>query len=599
MSNEPETLNEFLNSYTVDTLKRLAALFGERAPTRKAELVEFIHARVMGEAALRQLWATLDQLQQAAVAEALYHPQLLYDAGHFRAKYGGDPDWGSRNRWSQLDKPARLGLFLHLGRLPVDVAAHLRAFVPPPAPAAINTAAELPDTITLTAFDYTGRAQRTWEEPLEVRHTERVAQRDLLAVLRLIDTGKVRASEKTQQVSAAGARTIAEILEGGDFYAAGGEADPGPMKAFAWPLLLQAANLAQLAGTKLQLTPAGKKALTAPPPETLRRIWQRWLKTRVLDEMSRVNAIRGQTGKGKRYLTAVAGRREQIVSALSASTPERWVAFTEFSRFVRAGGYTFEISRDLWTLYINSPGYGNLGYAGYGEWHILQGRYLLAFLFEYAATLGLLDVAYIHPRNIPSDYSDLWGVDDLDYLSRYDGLCYFRINGLGAWCLEHTATYTPTPFVERVVLEVLPNLDVAARELLPPADALFLQQVAEPVAEGLWRLTPEQLLLAVEQGQPIAEIRAFLSARSGALLPEAATSLLDDIAARAALLTYRGPALLIEVTDPLLAQLLAYDERLRDLCQLAGERYLVVTAAQEATFRRTLRELGYVLPPGG
>ena len=138
MSTEPETLYEFLNSYTVDTLKRLAALFEERAPTRKAELVEFIHARVLGEAALRQLWATLDQLQQAAVAETLYHPQLLYDAGRFRAKYGGDPDWGSRNRWSQLDKPARLGLFLHQGRLPGDVAARLRAFVSPPAPAAIN-----------------------------------------------------------------------------------------------------------------------------------------------------------------------------------------------------------------------------------------------------------------------------------------------------------------------------------------------------------------------------------------------------------------------------------------------------------------------------
>ena len=31
-------------------------------------------------------------------------------------------------------------------------------------------------------------------------------------------------------------------------------------------------------------------------------------------------------------------------------------------------------------------------------WELLQGRFILAMLFEYAATLGLIDVAYIPPR---------------------------------------------------------------------------------------------------------------------------------------------------------------------------------------------------------
>ncbi|MBU1752162.1 MAG: hypothetical protein KKA73_31160, partial [Chloroflexi bacterium] len=129
----------------------------------------------------------------------------------------------------------------------------------------------------------------------------------------------------------------------------------------------------------------------------------------------------------------------------------------------QAAGHTFAVARDLWHLYIADPNYGSLGYAGYGEWPLLQGRYLLAFLFEYAATLGLIDVAYIHPSGARPDYHDNWGTDDLDCLSRYDGLLYFRLTGLGAWCLGLTAEYTqcpadePAPLEVRQVLQVLPN----------------------------------------------------------------------------------------------------------------------------------------------
>jgi hypothetical protein len=50
--------------------------------------------------------------------------------------------------------------------------------------------------------------------------------------------------------------------------------------------------------------------------------------------------------------------------------------------------------RGLWRLYLGDPEYGSLGYDGHHDWAILEGRYTLAILFEYAATLGLLDVDY-------------------------------------------------------------------------------------------------------------------------------------------------------------------------------------------------------------
>jgi len=42
---------------------------------------------------------------------------------------------------------------------------------------------------------------------------------------------------------------------------------------------------------------------------------EKLVKNTLLDELRRVNRIKGQTGKGKRSLTAVTGRRSKIVEA--------------------------------------------------------------------------------------------------------------------------------------------------------------------------------------------------------------------------------------------------------------------------------------------
>jgi hypothetical protein len=51
----------------------------------------------------------------------------------------------------------------------------------------------------------------------------------------------------------------------------------------------------------------------------------------------------------------------------------------------------------IWHLYIAEPRYGSLGYLGCHDWPLLEGRYTLCVLFEYAATLGLIDVTYTDP----------------------------------------------------------------------------------------------------------------------------------------------------------------------------------------------------------
>jgi hypothetical protein len=51
----------------------------------------------------------------------------------------------------------------------------------------------------------------------------------------------------------------------------------------------------------------------------------------------------------------------------------------------------------LWKLYLEDPHHGSLGYAGYHDWTLLEGRYTPAVLFEYAGTGGLIDLDYLHP----------------------------------------------------------------------------------------------------------------------------------------------------------------------------------------------------------
>lgn len=601
---QPETLNEFLNNNTVPIIKKLAGLVASNLPTRKAELIKVIEQKMNDPKILQELWKQLDTLQQSAVSEVLYSPSLSFDADGFQAKYGTEPNWGVLRDYGD-GKPSLLRLFIYGHQMPRDLAKFLKSFVPAPKAIQVQTSEELPTTVKLSwkEYDYSARTSKTVTEeiPLIRLETERPAQQDIHAVLRLIDAGKVRASEKTKRVTAAGAKAITQVLQGGDFYPLEEEPDewrtePGAMKAFAWPLILQNAGFANLAGSKLQLTPKGKNALNSPPHKSIRTVWNRWLKSTLLDELNRVNAIKGQTGKGKRGLTAVSGRRATIVTALKECPPNQWIAFDAFSRFMRAAGHRFVVTRNAWSLYIAEQHYGSLGYDGYGGWNILQERYMMAFLFEYAATMGLLDVAYIHPSGTRNDYGELWGTDDLDCLSRYDGLLYIRINNLGAWCLGLAEEYVPSPIDESQIIKVLPNRDVVAMEPLPPGDILFLEQFTEQTSDLVWKIQPAKLLKMLEEGHSIADVEMFLTAKSGGGLPDNVAVFFKDMTDRASLLTDLGPARLIEAKDSALAQLIVNDSSLRSLCMLAGERHIVVPADSESTFRRALRKLGYVLP---
>ena len=198
-------------------------------------------------------------------------------------------------------------------------------------------------------------------------------------------------------------------------------------------MLVQAAGLAEAAGTRLQLTTAGRKATTRPAHEVIRQVWEKWQKTTLVDEFNRINAIKGQQAKG-RGLTAVARAVRRSSRSCGDAPRKSGLRSTSCSGCSK---HSTRFSRSLTTPGSCTSASNSTEVLGTTPitWVTLQGRFVLTFLFEYVATLGLLDVAYVTPDGVRTDFHDRWGTDDLSCLSRYDGLLCFRINPLGAWCL--------------------------------------------------------------------------------------------------------------------------------------------------------------------
>ncbi len=610
------TIQDALNYETVDLLKQLAKLIPlNKVPQRKAELMDAIAEHLQGNK-LKALWEKLDRLQKLAVAEVVHGDReaLMFDDVMFEAKYGEKPNWGEELSFMRgyTKEPSLLGLFFYTTStyasirrtMPQDLQERLKAFVPEPPPLVLESHPTLPNPFRFV-YEAFSRKQRRYETvfkavDLQTCETERTAQRDLLAVLRFVNLGKMVVSDKTLMPSKATIKAVTELLDGGDFYTQPDQTIPediGAIKAFAWPMILQAAGLAALDGKKLQLTKAGQKALNDDPAKSLRSAWKKWQKTRVLDELRRIEAIKGQTGKGQRSLTAVDRRRKAIHLYLQQIPLGEWVRMDNLERYIIASDQIFQVARSTEHLQLDSPYYGQL-YDEADSWSILQSSYLACVLLEYAATMGLIDVAYIKPDETVNKYSRMfWGNDSLGFFSRYDGLLFIRLNRLGAYCLDRELNYDSASVTAESTLRVLPNLDVVLTgEPLTSADELMMEAFTEQKSDVVWHLDRKKILSAIADGRSLDQFCSFLEQASLDQLPDTVQQLFEDLQARSKSLVDKGLVRLIECADATLATQIANDSRTKKYCSLAGDRQLIVEMNHETRFRNALKKLGYTLP---
>lgn len=591
------TLHETLSSHTVQDLKsRLNLLQIKAGSPRKADLIKAIEEALYGKP-LEDVWHSLSRLEQVAVAETCYSPDLTLHEAQFAAKYGRrsplcarDEDCPSSHfRSRNSGDPGRVTILLYQLSyhspcfIPDDLAGSLRAFVPRPDPLTVKSLPGQPD-----------------EAGMQVRSTEQEALRDVAALMRLAERGGLRATAKTGMPTAAGKKAILECLIGGDFFPPetafpanrkSWQQEIGAIKLVGWVRLLQVGGYLTSGGTRSDLTQAGVKALSKARHESIRHLWNKWVANNEFDEFNRIEAVKGQKAKG--HMTAKPPRREAIVRALCQCPVNEWIDTRSFSSFMQAERFDFTISHDRWKLYVADAQYGSFGYAGYGGWNILQFRYLLALLFEYAATLGLVDIAFVHPEGALSDFRKQWGADDLEWLSRYDGLRAFRVTNLGAYCLGMTESYEETHPETSLRLELSSDLSIRLLSAtIQPADTLLLDTWAEPLEEGIWRLDPLRARDAVERGNSVDDFLSFLEGCDEQLVPETIQGFFKTCQSNGQALRNAGEARLFDCRDSQTADLLFEQENLKALCRRCGETQLVVPEKHIPKFQKHVRSLG-------
>ena len=591
-----QTLHEILcdtqNEYLACRLKLLEI---KPKSQRKADMIHALEAAFVGDRLVR-IWSSMSSLEQKAILEACYSSDLSYDSKRIKAKYGVVPEFykipagrSQYNYYGNSKDVTRLNLLFYSPKrsqgyvVPEDLAERVRAMVPSPS------------SMTLPTFD-----EPQPEQGLYVRLTEREALSEVVALLRLAEQGNLRISEKTAMPSVAGRKKILECLSGGDFFPPDVANPPdkgkydqeiGPIKPVGWSRLLKVSRYLGKVGTKSKLTPAGIKALRMEPHQVIKSLWLKWISNTAFDEFNRVNEIKGQNSKG--HMTAKPPRRDAIIDSLGDCPMGEWINVDDFSNYMQADGSEFEISNNLWKLYLCDSQYGSFGYDSYGGWSTVQHRYILSFLFEVLATLGLIDIAYVHPKGALDDYTGQWGADDLQWLSRYDGLRSFRITSLGAYCLDLSDEFVPTKLESTLKLEVISNLNIRITGgSVESAEKLLLETWAEQVTEDTWRLEPKRAREAVERGQNPSDFAEFLAQCDDQPLPETVEGFLKSCESDGKAVKSLGDAQLFKCRDSKMADVICAQKELKNRCSRVDALQLVVLAAHVPKFRKVVKSLG-------
>ena len=557
------TLKQALDyTYRVDQLKSLAKQISKKNPTHKAELVEHLTSIVFKN--LDTLIAGLDPMAINALAEAVHNWDGFYKSKPFYAKYGQVPQLESERGKMHL-----LYLFFINGRIPRDLMDVLKKKIDMPAPETLHYG-ELAHTPDLT-----------------VRETAHAACMNLNTLLTMVEANKIRVSPKTGRATAGTLHQISASLCDGDFYD-----DPlDPMQAFAWPLLLQGGGLAVIDKNLLKLTRAGTNALKKDLAQGIKTIWEKWEKSKLIDEYSRVTAVKGQKAAKGRTMTSPVRRRPVINEALTCLEPGRWVTVDEVVRFMLSESYHFEMTNYDWKLYFADPHYGLLDYSD--TWPLLQLRYLLIYLFEYCATLGLLDVSYKHPENARPEFRSCWGADEEPFLSHCDGLMQIRLNDLGAYVLGLSPTYGAMDDTHDFEIHDT-DIIYKGKTIPTPDHSLYLDKIAGQMEVGRWHLSLTSLLNALKQGETLKEIKGFINQISLKNPGKPLEKLFKNAEERSLAIVEKGKATLLACNREIYKQILT-DKKMSTLCLPAGEHHLVILPGKDELFARYLAAMGFII----
>ncbi len=572
-------LKQAICNQTVDSLKKkYQAFFGVKSKKKlKSDLVNALAQGLSDQMALKTYLGKLSTLEMALLQESLYNYRGFIDQARFTLKYGDFPYESDTTGWHwRKPSEAVMACFYTVSadwhsaeKIPTPLMASLKQLTAKPEPDLLKTAT-LPD-------------------PLPKHHTlserERLAQSELHSLLVLLHDKQIKISEKTGVASGATLKKVSESVN--EYYKSSKIDDMKGLEsvlAYGWLRLLGNSKFCKQSGTTLV---TAKKA-GRNPADTIREIWQQWLGNKKEDELRRIERIKGQNGKGKRYFTNVVERREEIVTYLRNCPVNTWIAFEDFADFMFITGTALQVTTEPGYLYLYSPGDGEM----YGNsWDYLESRYLRCFLLEYVATLGLVDVVLAPPE--PNETNNNY-YDMDECLSRYDGLRYFRLTPLGQFALGVTDTYEASVTdTSETPLTIQRQGRIAFEHEPTPWEQRFLSLYADHHKGHIWKLSRQKIMETLEVGGSIDELRTFLETREDQpFLPEDCESILRQAAANIGGVEIKEEALIVNCKTEEIAEFIVNDKVLSKWCQRLGKQQIVIPKSKEKKFRQSLNSVG-------
>lgn len=587
-----------------DTIRNILKVLGEKdIPTRKAELAARLNS--VWDKEPQRLIDLLSEAERYLLAESLDSGSYDLNIQQLKAKYGYSYKIPYPN--SYKSSPDVIHCFIQYERgygyeILTDIQEKLQGLLPSPGKVEVDSTETLPETARWS-FPRRYGDRSTIEREMRIYESELAAPAECRRMLQLTASGAMSVSASTGNPTAATQRKVADSLCLPDLDVAIPEsenqpwspddADPGAVRAYAWPLLLQQCGWAKAKGSKLQLTKAGREILDDFTFERYAAGVTTLIDKSDMDELLRVKIIKGQRGRrGSVGRRPPYYRRAAIATCLGSLPVGRWVSFEEANRVLYALGLNGTAYDEACYIYVGEAQYGGL------NGHEIEiGRiYFRQLLGDALATLGVVDLGYSWPHYLMPELYDVWGSDDYCFATAYDGINHIRLTPLGRYCLGFEQSYTPPEMESRSLFKVLPNMDIVINDpaSFSPAEQSMIERVAVRSSDMVWRIAAKPLLAALEAGDSLDDILLILQNNSDNDLPQNVLQFLHDTANRAAAVKGCRAAVAVDFYDESQALLVEHDTAASKCVIARVGASLIVLNSKIKSFQTALRKMGIV-----
>ena len=601
-------IENLTNNINADSLKKMISCLKERKKTgRKSEIAERINQIWLNEP--HRLLDALSEQERILLAEAVYNNSSLIDVCMTNAKHNFS--YNIPYNSGHKDCIIIYCFIFNAGRwsdstymLIEGISDKLKSLLPAPPALCIKHEDTLPKEGKWTYSSWDNEISHK-TRPLQCYKSECAALTEAKRVLQLVNANKLKVSDKTGFPSAATQKTVAAALYAPDLNLTipanehqpwrKDKINPGGVRAFIWPILMQQCGWAKPKAGKLTLTSNGKALLNNFTVEYYSIGIQKFISDSKFDEMRRVSIIKGQSSKwALRNKINASTRRSFIFDCLEELPGNVWIELEEAYRILLTTGEDCCPTTNSASLYICNQQYGSLS----DEEYDLGRIYFRQLIGESLTTLGLLDIGYTYPHYLMPELNLCWGIDDEIFITKYDGIKYIQLNALGLFCLGRNNVYEPPETEQRSLFKLLPNMEIVVTDIVAfsTADSAMLERFAKSISDNVWKLDRKTILTALEAGDKSEDILNILKNGSDTDIPETMQQLIAEVSIRASAASSKQKAVIITFIDKETAILIEHDTAASKAVLCRNGASLVIYENKIKSFQTALRKLGILMP---